>query len=250
MNTPNPLVPQGSQLEQKSTARSRVKLAVFFVLSIHVVGLMALLVQGCRPEQQEVVEQPVPPPDLPVFDPVLMAPDTNEVLLAVVDEPPPNDGGWGDPGMGATLPPVDPATGSAVVAPPPPHVTRPVLQEYIVQKGDTYYSMSKKFGVTMQAIADANPGVDPKRLQVGKTVVIPPPVPVAPTAPTPTAASGETLYTVVSGDTLSSIAAKYRTTWQAIRDYNALRTTSIKVGQVLKIPAPKPATGGTGNGGM
>jgi N-acetylmuramoyl-L-alanine amidase len=118
------------------------------------------------------------------------------------------------------------------------------MQEYIVQKGDTYYSIGKKFGVSMKAITDANPGVDPKRLQVGKTIVIPPPAPVAPTTVTPTI-SGEVVYTVVSGDTLSKIASKYHTTWQEIRDLNNLPTTNIKVGQQLRIPAPKPpATGG------
>ena len=35
-------------LQQKNKGRARVRLAVFIVLSIHVFGLMALLMQGCR----------------------------------------------------------------------------------------------------------------------------------------------------------------------------------------------------------
>jgi LysM repeat protein len=45
---------------------------------------------------------------------------------------------------------------------------------------------------------------------------------------------------VVAGDTLSGIAARYRTTVQALRELNGLTSTIIRVGQVLKIP---PAAG-------
>src|SRR5438034_4783579 len=48
MNIQSPLVPQGSLLEQKNKGRARVKIAVFFVLAIHGIGLLALLMQGCR----------------------------------------------------------------------------------------------------------------------------------------------------------------------------------------------------------
>ena len=246
MNTPNPLVPQGSRLEQKSNARSRVKLAVFFVLSIHVVGLMALLVQGCRPEPQTVEEQPVPAPELPPFEPVMMVQDTNEVLLPPVSTPPPEGTPWTEPapyGGNTVTPPVDPVTPTPVITPVDP--VAPVMQEYIIAKGDTYYSIGRKFGVSMQAIGDANPNVDPKRLQVGKTIYIPPPT-AAPAAVAPATVPGEVIYTVVSGDTLSRIAEQHGTTWKAIYDLNNLRTTNIKVGQKLKIPAPKPASGGAG----
>src|SRR5258706_4532464 len=50
MNIQSPLVPQGSLLEQKNKGRARVKIAVFFVLAIHGIGLLALLMQGCRRE--------------------------------------------------------------------------------------------------------------------------------------------------------------------------------------------------------
>src|SRR3954470_20493631 len=59
MNNPSPFLPQGSVVEQKIKNRARVKVAVFFVLAIHAVGLLALLMQGCRRDQPtETVEQP------------------------------------------------------------------------------------------------------------------------------------------------------------------------------------------------
>src|SRR5215471_5150574 len=59
MNNPSPLLPQGSVLEQntKNKGRARVKIAVFFVLAIHGVGLLALLMQGCKGEKDSASNQ-------------------------------------------------------------------------------------------------------------------------------------------------------------------------------------------------
>lgn len=61
---------------------------------------------------------------------------------------------------------------------------------------------------------------------------------VADTAPDAGAAQGVTVYTVKKGDTLSRIAAKYGTTYQAIAAYNGIKNpNAIRVGQKIKIPA-------------
>lgn len=61
---------------------------------------------------------------------------------------------------------------------------------------------------------------------------------VADTAPDAGAAKGVTVYTVKKGDTLSQIAAKYGTTYQAIAAYNGIKNpNAIRVGQKIKIPA-------------
>lgn len=61
---------------------------------------------------------------------------------------------------------------------------------------------------------------------------------VADTAPDAGAAQGVTVYTVKKGDTLSQIAAKYGTTYQAIAAYNGIKNpNAIRVGQKIKIPA-------------
>lgn len=61
---------------------------------------------------------------------------------------------------------------------------------------------------------------------------------VADTAPDAGAAQGVTVYTVKKGDTLSQIAAKYGTTYQAIAAYNGIKNpNTIRVGQKIKIPA-------------
>jgi len=67
---------------------------------------------------------------------------------------------------------------------------------------------------------------------VGPVPVGAPPTTTAPAKPTAPAAPKYTVYKVQSGDTLSSIAAKYHTTWQALWSFNtgssSPRTASAK----------------------
>lgn len=57
------------------------------------------------------------------------------------------------------------------------------------------------------------------------------------TATQNTTVTGETVYTVKSGDTLSGIALKYGTTYQALAAYNGISDPNkINVGQKIKIP--------------
>jgi N-acetylmuramoyl-L-alanine amidase len=51
------------------------------------------------------------------------------------------------------------------------------------------------------------------------------------------AGGGERLYKVVSGDTLSIIAQRNGVSLQQLRQANQLSGDSIRIGQVLRIPA-------------
>src|SRR5262249_44568990 len=158
MNNPSPLVPQGSMLEQKNKGRARVKIAVFVVLAIHGIGLLALLMQGCKKEPdvstQTAMDQATNAMT-PTFD------STNQ---PVADTSPP-------PTVATN---VDTATAPAVPA--------AGTTEYTIAKGDTLGTIAKKFHVTVKAITDANPGVEPTKLKIGQTIHIP--------APTQAAGSG------------------------------------------------------------
>lgn len=44
---------------------------------------------------------------------------------------------------------------------------------HTVSRGDTFYRLAQRYGTTAQAIAIANPGVQPNRLQIGQMMVIP-----------------------------------------------------------------------------
>jgi LysM repeat protein len=206
-------------LEQQSKRRSRVKFAVFCVLAVNVVGLMALLMQGCKREQNESENQPPP------FD-------TNETAMNT-NLP---------PSVEASNPPVQPPP---VVAPPAPAVTEAAGTEYVVVKGDSLWKIAKKNGVTIKAIEAANPGIDPAKLKVGQKLSIPgassAAEPATDMAGSSTTRGGEEIYIVKSGDTLSKLAKRYGTTIKAIESENGLSTTRIKVGEKLKIPAKAEA---------
>ncbi|HTQ52767.1 MAG TPA: LysM peptidoglycan-binding domain-containing protein [Candidatus Acidoferrales bacterium] len=217
MNSPNPFVPQGSLLEQQSKRRSRVKVAVFCVLAINVVGLMALLMQGCKREQTEAENQPTI--------------DTNETAMMNTNPPP----------VEASNPPVQPPAAMT----PPPVAPETAGSEYVVVKGDSLWKIAKKNGVTVKAIEAANPGIDPAKLKVGQKLTLPGATNAAGSATDMTGSSstggGDEIYVVKSGDTLSKIAKRNSTTIKAIESENGLSTTHIKVGQKLKIPAKTEA---------
>ncbi len=64
---------------------------------------------------------------------------------------------------------------------------------------------------------------------------------------TPT--TGETVYTVQAGDTLSGIAVKYGTAYQKLAEYNGIPDpNNINVGQKIKIPSSKASS--TTSGGQ
>jgi LysM repeat protein len=127
--------------------------------------------------------------------------------------------------------------------PPPPGLEpKPGLKEYTVARGDSFYTIGKAHGVSMAAIAKANPNVDSRRLKVGQVLQIP--EPTAPSSQEAMAAGDAgtlAVYIVKPGDTLTGIARQHGTTIKAIRTANNLKTDRLVVGQKLKIPEGKPA---------
>ena len=223
MNNQSPLIPQGSALEQKSKSRARVKIAVFFVLAIHGIGLMALLMQGCGQSKE------------PVTSTETAASNTPPAFVEATNPP-----------ATTSNPPVVVNAPAQVETPVPPTVPAGAT-EYAIAKGDSFSTIAKKFHVSVKAIVDANPGVESTKLQIGQKVHIP--ATAAPTTPAMTgtapiesaSAGGEQTYTVKSGDNLTKIAGQFGTTIKALRAANGLKTDSIKVGQKLKIPAKASA---------
>lgn len=71
--------------------------------------------------------------------------------------------------------PVPTATSTATAPATPIATPTAAVREYIVQSGDTLSSIAQRFGVTIEAIVQANSLSDPGRLSIGQTLVIPPP---------------------------------------------------------------------------
>jgi len=103
---------------------------------------------------------------------------------------------------------------------------------YVVRSGDTLYSLSRRFGVSVQVLMQVNGISNPNYIQVGQKLTIPGSGYVTPT-PSPSPAT----YVVQRGDTLYSIARRYGTTVGAIALANRIANPSlIFAGQKLVIP--------------
>ena len=104
---------------------------------------------------------------------------------------------------------------------------------------ESYYSLGRKYGVNPAAIIDYNRN---KSLAIGTLVKIPtqrpfvtPSVAASNPISLPIATDDVLEYAVKPKETLFSIAKKFSISVQELKDFNKLKTTSLKVGQVLKI---------------
>ncbi|WP_243290280.1 LysM peptidoglycan-binding domain-containing protein [Bacillus sp. FJAT-47783] len=100
---------------------------------------------------------------------------------------------------------------------------------HVIQKGDTLWGLSKKYGVSMDSIQKANK-LKKSTLIVGQTLIIPKEVKTRNVELTVD-------YTVEPGDTLFSLAKRFNTTVDELKKLNHLRYDIVYINQKLKIPA-------------
>ena len=91
---------------------------------------------------------------------------------------------------------------------------------YTVQKGDSLYSIARKYSTTIDKIKDLN-NLTTNLLSIGQVLLI------------PTDTNLETTYTVQKGDSLYSIAKKYDTTVDRLKQLNNLSSNLLSIGQML-----------------
>ncbi len=104
-----------------------------------------------------------------------------------------------------------------------PKTSKEEYSEYIVVKGDTLWSIANKFNTNVETLKIINK-LNNNLLSIGQKLYIP-------------KTTVENLeHTVTKGDTLWSIANKYSTTVDKIKELNNLTTNLLSIGQVLKIP--------------
>lgn len=93
---------------------------------------------------------------------------------------------------------------------------------YVVEKGDTLYSIAKKYSTTVSKIKELN-NLKSDTLSIGQELIIPSSFDVK-------------THIVKSGDTLYSIARKYNTTVDAIKVANNLTSNVLSIGKELIMP--------------
>lgn len=123
---------------------------------------------------------------------------------------------------------------------------------YAVVEGDNYWNIAKRLGVSAADLKKANPGLDPRRLQLGQILN----VPAAANAPAGAVAEAAAIkapdpetYVVSEGDNLWAIAKRFGVSVKALRKINqGVDPGKLQPGQSLFIPQRKPEVTGLKSG--
>ncbi|WP_300154946.1 DUF459 domain-containing protein [Solidesulfovibrio sp.] len=122
---------------------------------------------------------------------------------------------------------------------------------YVVADGDTLWSVAKRLGVSPDALAAVNPGIDARRMSIGQTLALPAgttfvaeakaepakTAPAAQPAPAPRAAG---VHVVAEGDNFWNVARRYDVTVAALTAANpSADPTRLRIGQELALPGEK-----------
>lgn len=116
--------------------------------------------------------------------------------------------------------------------------------DYVVQPGDTMFSIAQRFGIPLHTLIQANPQIrNPDVIIVGEIIRIPKRSPsVPPHRPGPTPGRR---YVVRSGDTMFLIAQRFAVSLSELIAFNPQITNPnmLVPGQVVLIPTPGGAVG-------
>jgi len=109
---------------------------------------------------------------------------------------------------------------------------------HTVQKGQTFYSICKAYGVTQEDVRRANPEIDPAYLKEGLAIRIPESKPKV-AAAYPENREDFYAHTVKKGQTVYSLSKKYNVSEEVIYHYNPWAREGIQADQTLWIPRKK-----------
>ena len=121
---------------------------------------------------------------------------------------------------------------------PAPPVTCPEGTPYTIVSGDSFYRIARSKNVSLDALLEANPGLDPDKLVIGRTICIPATTP--PAACPPNSVS----YVIKAGDNFFRLANRFNTTLAELRRLNPnVNPRTLSIGQIICVPKDAlPAT--------
>jgi len=109
-----------------------------------------------------------------------------------------------------------------------PPIEEEILNTYTVQSGDSLYSIARRFNTTVDTLKSLN-NLTSNNLSIGKVLLLP--------SESDNTNESTNTYTVQSGDSLYSIARKFNTTVNDIKNLNNLTSNNLSIGQILQIPS-------------
>lgn len=108
-------------------------------------------------------------------------------------------------------------------------VTNENYLNYSVIKGDSLYSIAKKYNTSVDELKRIN-NLTSNSLSIGQNLKIP-------INESNNEDNNETIYLVKAGDSLYSIARSYNTTVDELKRLNNLSSNNLSIGQTLKLPS-------------
>lgn len=114
--------------------------------------------------------------------------------------------------------------------------TKPIspTNTYIVQKGDTLYSIASIYGISVQELKGLN-NLTSNTLYIGEQLLVPS-IDVSPPEEQLPPSQDYQIYTVKKGDSLWSISKKFNITIPELVEINNLKNYNLQIGDELKVP--------------
>lgn len=118
---------------------------------------------------------------------------------------------------------------------------RDEMQNYKIRRGDTFSTIARRFRTSVAYLRDINDFSRKKKLRLGQVIFVPDRTPLKEKRPelvaAAAAASSGRVYIVQPGDSLASIADKYKVKVATLRKMNKLsRRSKLKSGSRLVLP--------------
>ncbi len=173
MNTPSPLVPQGTKTPTRK---------IQSLLQSHddpdgsMSSIIGMLLQGCKAHQQGRTQTKDPALTQTSGDTTT---PSNSVATTDSTIPPVNTTAMSNTAV-STMPPSQPVAAQPM---PAPVATSPSMavpasaptgdgKDYVIAKGDTLGAIARRNSISFKTLMDANPGVNPRKLKIGHEVQI------------------------------------------------------------------------------
>ena len=143
-----PIIPPDSPLVLPDKNRLRKRIALFGGFALLTFGLVAVALQGCNGPTGTSIGQAAVTNALPSFETPPNVPVASEGSATVTPQPAP-------------------------ARPKSPRTVFAGSHPYRIVRGDNFDSIAKKFHIPVKALEDANPGLEPTKLQIDQVIHIP-----------------------------------------------------------------------------
>ena len=109
---------------------------------------------------------------------------------------------------------------------------------YHIRKGDSYWSIARRHGISVADLENANPGLHPRRLTIGQAITIP-----GSDSPLPSSFSRTTTHRIKKGEIMGRVAKKYGITLRQLMNANrGVNPRRLRIGSTLTIPGQARTT--------